>query len=909
MRSSLFRFVRFVALAALLPVSALAALPPGVTAGPSVEGVSEYTLANGLRVLLFPDDTKPTTTVNVTYLVGSRYEGYGETGMAHLLEHMLFKGTPSIPSVFAELGRRGMQFNGTTSFDRTNYFESFPASTESLDWALRMESERMTRSTFSKAELDTEMTVVRNEYESGENSPRSVLWKRMQAVAFDWHNYGHVTIGARSDIENVPFENLRAFYQTYYQPDNAVLIVAGRFDPEATLAKIAADFGAIPRPARKLPALYTTEPQQDGEREVTVRRVGSTQFLGALFHTPPGAHSDSTALEALGEIMTIEPAGRLYKALVETHKATSVANWMFAMHDPGMLIFWAQVPVEDSLDAAQKAMFDTLYGLREHPVTDAEVDRVRARALKDFDETINDPQQLGVALSEAIAQGDWRLFFLSRDRWRDLKAADVQRVALAYLKPANVTVGRFVPDKQPDRAPEIASVDVAAMVKDYKGDAAVAAGEAFDPTPANLEARTERLTLANGMKVALLPKKTRGGTAQIVLRLDHGDEKSLFGTKPTGALTADLLGRGTTKHSRQAFEDAIDALRAKLSIDGSEATTTAAGETVRANVTELLRLAVEALRTPALDATELETLKRESIEQLAAKRTDPQSIASRALARHDNPYPPGDVRYVATVDEDIRRIGAVTPEAVRAFHARFYGAQNAELAIVGDFDPDEVKKTVQGLFGDWKSESPYTRVPDPYVRSTPAVLNFETPDKANAIVLGRIAVPMNDLAPDYAALLVADKVLGASENSRLFSRIRVKEGLSYGAGSGLRVAQVDDNSRLSFYAIFAPQNLQKVRQAFGEEIAKALKDGFTAAEIDAAKKSLLQERQLTRAQDPAVAASLANQAYLGRTWKESARIDADIGAVTPESALAALRKYVDPSRIAWAEAGDFAKKK
>ena len=244
---------RLILILSFLPAAAFAALPPGVAKVTSVEGVDEYRLANGLRVLLFVDATKPTTTVNVTYKVGSRQEGYGETGMAHLLEHMLFKGTPSVPSVFAELGRRGMEFNGTTSYDRTTYYETFTASQDSLDWVLKMESERMTRSTFSKAELDSEMTVVRNEYESGENRPQSVLWKRMAAVAFDWHNYGKPTIGARSDIENVPFERLRAFYRTYYQPDNAVLTIAGKFDAERTLASIAINFGTLPKPTRTLP--------------------------------------------------------------------------------------------------------------------------------------------------------------------------------------------------------------------------------------------------------------------------------------------------------------------------------------------------------------------------------------------------------------------------------------------------------------------------------------------------------------------------------------------------------------------------------------------------------------------------------------------------------------------------------
>ena len=899
---------RFVLILAFLPAAAYAALPAGVARGASVEGVDEYHLANGLDVLLVADATKPTTTVDVTYKVGSRMEAYGETGMAHLLEHMLFKGTPSIPSVFAELGRRGMEFNGNTSYDRTTYYETFTASPASLDWALMMEAERMTRSTFSKAELDSEMTVVRNEYESGENQPQSVLWKRMAAVAFDWHNYGKPTIGARSDIENVPFARLHGFYARYYQPDNAVLTIAGKFDPDATLGAVAKYFGAIPKPERVLPKLYTVEPVQDGERTVTVNRVAGTQWLGALFHLPQGADPEAIAFEALAEIMTVEPAGRLYKALVEGRKAVKVENWMFEQHDAGFVIFWAQVPPGESIGATRDALLATLYDVAAHPITAAELDRVRIKALKDFDDTVNDPQQLAVALADAVAQGDWRLFFIRRDRWRNLTPADVTRVATGWLKPSNLTLGMFVPEAKPDRAPLAAAVDVPALVRDYKGEPPVAAGEAFDSTPANLEARTERLQLPNGMKVALLPKKTRGATAQIELRLDIGDAASLANSIPVSSLAAAMLERGTAKHDRQAFQDALDKLRAKLDIGGGGATVSLAATTVRASVPDVLRLAAEALREPAFAQSEFDQLKREQLAQLEQSRTDPVAIARRAAARAGNPYPPQDVRYTPTLDEEIARLTATDLAAVKAFYAKFYGATHAELAIVGDFDAAAVRPLPGELFGDFRSATPYARVSQPYYPTKAAPLTFETPDKANAAMFGRLSVPLNDLAPDYAALLVANRVLGGDADSRIFQRVRVHDGLSYAVGTVLQPASIDDNSVIVAYAIFAPQNLAKVRAATAEEIARARDAGLTDREIAEAKKALLEERRIARAQDDVVAGALVAQEYLGRTWSDSARIDAAIEAVTPDAANAALRKYVDPAGIAYAFAGDFAKK-
>jgi len=899
----------FAALFALLALTSQAAVPQGVTQGATVEGITEYSLDNGLKVLLFPDATKPTTTVNVTYRVGSRQENYGETGMAHLLEHLLFKGTPTIPSIFQELGRRGMRFNGSTFFDRTNYFETFTASDESLDWALTMEADRMVNANVARKDLDTEMTVVRNEYESGENSPQRVLWGRMQSAAYDWHNYGNLTIGARSDIENVDIGRLQAYYRMYYQPDNAVLIVAGRFDPDRTLDKIVKAFGAIPKPTRTLPVLYTTEPVQDGERSVTVRRVGGAQFVAALYRTVPGAHPDAIAMEALGEVMTVEPAGRLYKALVESKKATAVESWNFVLADPGDIIFWAQVPPADSLAAARDALIATVEGVKAKPITAGEVDRVRAKALRQFDETFNDPQKLGVAISESIATGDWRLFFLQRDQWRKLTPGDVQRVALAYLKPANRTLGQFIPEAKPDRAPAPPTADVMAMVKDYKGDPGVSAGESFEPTPANLEARTQRFTLPNGMKVALLPKKTRGETVQLQIRLHQGDEASLKGMSPRGTIAASMLSLGTRKHDHQAFEDALDAMRAKLSISGSETETSARGQTVRTHLPDLLRLTSEALREPAFPATEFEKLKREQLTALEEQKTDPEAIAQRALQRWNNPYPKGDVRYVPTLDEEMAEIRNAKVDDVKRFYARFVGGASAELAIVGDFDPAATRALVTELFGSWKSPSPYTRVPNPYRAPAPTVLTAETSDKANATMFAKVALRINDKSDDLPALIVVDRMLGASTDSRIPDRVREKEGLSYSIQTWLSPNSFEENSQLNMYAIFAPQNRDRLNKAIGEELARALKDGFTDAELADAKRSLLQARRIARAQDPSLAGGLLSQAYLGRTWDYAQKIDAGIAAVTLEQANAALRKYVDPQALAWSYAGDFAKAK
>ncbi|MCU0471665.1 MAG: insulinase family protein, partial [Arcicella sp.] len=294
----------------------------------SVEGVTEYVLGNGMKVLLFPDASKQTITVNITYLVGSRHENYGETGMAHLLEHLVFKGTPKHPNIPQELTSHGCLPNGTTWLDRTNYFEIFQANDENLNWALDLESDRMINSYIARKDLDSEMTVVRNEFEAGENSPTSVLNERVTSTAFLWHNYGNSTIGARADIENVNIERLQDFYR--------------KFDEAKTLELVNKYFGVIPKPTRVIEKTYTIDPTQDGERQVTLRRVGDIQAICAAYHTPSGFHPDYFALMLATDILGDNPSGRLYKAMIDTKKASQVYSYGFQLKEPGIVYFNAE---------------------------------------------------------------------------------------------------------------------------------------------------------------------------------------------------------------------------------------------------------------------------------------------------------------------------------------------------------------------------------------------------------------------------------------------------------------------------------------------------------------------------------------------------------------------------------------
>jgi zinc protease len=901
---------RFV-FASLLMFSAAAlaqALPEGVKRIDSVEGITEYRLANGLQVLLVADDSKPTTTVNVTYRVGSRHENYGETGMAHLLEHLLFKGTPTNSNVWAEFTKRGLRANGTTWYDRTNYFASFSENEANLRWYLGWQADAMVNSFIARKDLDSEMTVVRNEFEMGENNPTRVLLQKLLAGMYQWHNYGKSTIGARSDIENVDIPRLQAFYRQYYQPDNATLTVSGRFDATKVLAWVAQDFGRIPKPTRVLPPTYTLDPPQDGERQVTVRRVGGTPLIVMGYHVPAGSDPDFAAVRLLSLVLGDVPGGRLHKRLVEKQIGAQAFAFNFALAEPAPLILGLGLAPGQDVEAARTAMAAVADSLQTEPVTAEELERARTSWLNAWDQGFTDPERVGVAMSEAIAQGDWRLYFLQRDQVRKITLADVQRVASQWLRRDNRTVALYQPTAAPERAPQAHKVDVAALVAGYKGDAGASVAEAFDATPANLDKRTQ-LSSAGGLKLALLPKGTRGQVVQARLRLRFGTEQSLKGQETVASVVASLLDKGGAGLSRQQIADQFDRLQADVGFSSSGQTVTVTINTKRERLPAVIELVGKLLREPAFDAAPLEELRRQTLASLERQRKEPDAVISNLVARHGNPYPRGDLRYVPSFDESEQDVKAVDLAALRDFHRRFYSAALGEFSAVGDMDVAAVKKALETSFGNWRQPAggaqAYVRLPQPLVAVAPQRFYERTPDKANANLVGRLALPLNDRHSDYPALEVANYIFGRGGASRLWKRIRETEGLSYDVRSVIDWASIELNSSWNLSAIFAPQNQPKVEKAVQEELARSLKDGFTQQELDEARSGLLNARRLLRAQDAAVAGGLANNLFLDRRFAFAQQIDDALAALTLAQVNAAWRKYIAPERLVIAWGGDF----
>ncbi|HXI36749.1 MAG TPA: pitrilysin family protein [Burkholderiales bacterium] len=867
----------------------------------SIEGVTEYRLQNGLRVLTLPDPGMETVTVHITYMVGSRHEGYGEKGMAHLLEHMLFKGSQRFPQIKEEFSRRGARWNGTTASDRTTYFETLAATDANLEWAIAMEADRMVHSFVRKSDLDSEMTVVRNEFEMGENSAGGVLLQRMQQLAFPWHNYGNPIIGQRADIEQVPIGKLQAFYRAWYRPDNALLIIAGRFDEKTALAFVQRSFGKIAKPQRKMPSFYTQEPTQDGERSVVLRRAGDNQIVQALYRVPAGSHPDYPAIDMLVHVLGEVPSGRLHRALVQSGAASFSWGAERGLHDPGFMYFGASVPREGDLDKARELLLQTVEAVKTDRLRADEIERARTVLLNDFERTQLETGSLVRSLSEFQAIGDWRLHFLYRDRLKAVTLADVQRVAEQFIKTANRVVGEFIPENAPDRAAIPPTPDFIAALEAYKGGESVRLGESFEPTPSNIESRVLRRELANGIRVTLLPKKTRGGRVVASLALHLGDEKSLSNREVACGFAGGMLMRGSQKHTRVEIKQALERLNASVGVASDGASVEVRGE----NLEPALRLVAEVLRAPAFPPQEFDELKRASLAGVEAQRTDPSALAGERLARHLQEYPKGHPNYTPTLDERLAWLKDATLEDAMACYRELFGATGADFVAVGDFDAEALARLVGELFGDWKTPQPFERVPSRYFERPPLEADLVVPDKANAVLRAGLNIRMRDDDPDFPALVLANYLLGGTSTARLPARVREKEGLSYSTSTGFNSSPFDYAASFRVSAIFAPQNRARVETAIREELARAVRDGFRASEVEEGKRAVLEARRMARTQDRALVGRLGLYSFAKRTFAWDIDFEKKIAALTPAQVNAALRRHVDPSRLSIVKAGDF----
>ena len=939
----LLHLVHTVSIALLCTSSALSQnASPGLQAVRSIEGVHEYVLPNGLQVLLVPDAAKPVATVNITYRVGSRHESLGETGSAHLLEHMLFKASGKVDNPIRDMTALGMRWNGTTWLDRTNYFAHFLANDEKaaerMDYMLDWLSGMMTQAKFTRADLDSEMTVVRNEFERAENEPGRVLGDRIRAAAYSVHGYGHSTLGARSDIENMPLETLYAFYRKHYRPDNATLIIAGRFDEAQVKAKISAAFSAIAKPAAPLPATYSLEPAQDGERSVTLRRVGGLASTAVLYHMPAGNTREGVAAKVLAETLQ-QREGPLARALVNTQLA--VTGWAFvpATREPGYLMAGVGLPEKTSGSTDEQFAIVALGSaaalakvMEVYQPTDTEVNSARNALLAGYRAVLRDAEATGQTLSEMVALGDWRLLFALRDNIDTITGDEVRKLAKAYLVASNRTAGTFLPisgasAKTQARAPQSHIPDatqfiaaraistVVSAINSVKNEASEDKIDDFELSAAALKERTQRgqLTVGAtpGIKLAVLPRAAKDNRVLASLRLRWGNADSLKGSNVLATMIGPLLVEGTPSMNALQIKERLQTLDARISFGSSAGFLNASLEFPAANTQAVLALLDQLLRTSDFNTAAFERNQRAMLASMQSIVANPNSVAGNLLERSYRPknrYPEGDPREVRTHAETENQMRSASASDLRAHWKKFANAQVGELVLLGPVQLTTVQTQLQSLWGNWTSAERF--VPWQSAHYQPTGIGetsdrhalIRMADKANASYTSRIAFALNEADDDYPALFVATQLLN---RQGLWERVREKEGLSYGVGASLSAPTVGNAAAININASFAPQNREKLQRVIREVLEEKREKGFSSLEVGFAKSAIISRRTEWLAQPGNALGNIAFNLRFNKPLDHYAALTPLFEKLDTVAVNAALKKYLEVANLREVLAGSF----
>lgn len=878
----------------------------------NIEGVKEYQLENGLKVLLMPDATQNNFIVNIIYNVGSRHEGYGETGMAHLLEHMLFKSCKNFTDIKKAIADKGAQANGTTWYDRTNYFEIMPASDENLKWAIEMEADRMVNAKILKEELDKEFSVVRNEFEIGENQPAGVLQERILSTMYLWHNYGNSTIGSREDIERVPVENLRAFYRKYYQPDNATILIAGKFDEKNALDYIAKNIGVIPRPTRVIQPTYTVEPPQDGERYVELRRNGDEKIIAMAYHSPAASDMDYIANDALIEILTAEGSGILYKELVDTKLATSVYGYSMPLYDPGFTYFSMNIPVANPVDNAKSAMFRVMDGIGNYNFTQDQLDKAKASLKKQIDRAFGNTIQFAVFLTEIIASGDYRLIYMYRDNIDKITLDDVKRVAAKYYKPSNRTWGQFIPEKNAGERVKVSErPDVEKLVADYKGKVVTTELKSFDATVDNIQKNIVRGNIDNKLQYSILNKPTKNDKLQGRIKLYIGDENSLHGKSSAGSLLGEVLKSGTKTKTRTQIKETLDKLKSDISIGVGENSIGIGIRSDKENLAATLDLLEDILRNPSFSKDEFDKIVLENKTMLEAYKNDPSNVAFNLVSNKTNPYPKGHPYYTYLIDEQLSNLSGLKLEDVQSFYNDFVGLNEGYMSFVGEVDAALVTNKIGGMLKGWTPKMGYTKIAHQTSPTQKQTETIQIDDKTNAVSVGAINLSISQQNSDYPALYMVNELLGGGAflSSRIPQRLREAEGMSYGAGSYLEAEWDENVGGFGTYAFFNPTFKDKLNTALLEEMTKASQGTFTDTELADSKKSLVQQRKLSLGENNYLTSMFNRYMENKRDLKDYDRFSDKIQSISLADVNAAAKKYVDLNKFFLIYVGDFKPKK
>jgi len=876
-------------------------------------GITEYQLTkNGLTVLLLEDHSAPVLTFMVTYRVGSRNEVTGTTGATHILEHLMFKGTEKYNKqngghIDTQLGNIGARLNATTWMDRTNYYESIP--NDYLELAIDIESDRMRNLLLRKEDKESEMTVVRNEFERGENSPFSALNTAIWATAFQAHPYHHNTIGWRSDIENVPIEKLRAFYDTFYWPNNATVTVIGDFDTNNALELINKYYGAIPTSPNPIPQLYTEEPIQQGERRVVVKRAGQLGVVGIAHKVPKGASEETYPLVLLDYILSNGKTSRFYKALVNENKAVNVFDFYVPLHDASIFTPYVFLAPGVTHKEVEEIILAEIEKIKSEGVTQDEVNRAISQLTAETVYGRDGSFSIASQLNEAIAMGDWKFYVNYLDNLKKVTPKQIQEAVIKYFVEDQRTVGYFIPKTAGGSTSEMKPASwYEDQTKAYynRDEANKNASAVSNPLESPKSKISDNISTSKVNEIKLITAKT--GVKDVVTftgSLVAGDYFSPESNAAIADLTGYMLDKGTEKYNKFQLAEKLENLGAELSFSVGAQTVDFNGKCLSKDIDEVIELLAEQLRKPTFNQEEFEKLKMQrkgSLQQLL------EDTDVRATEKADSMlFPAGHPNHGTSIQKLIDDVSKATREEVVKFYSEYYGPKSMIFVLVGDLDNEKVNASVKKAFSGWKGGIDFPKIEKSAQVTKNETVIVKMNEKTSATLLIAQTTGIKRTDKDYLALSVGNSIFGMGGfSARLMSIVRDDEGLTYGIYSSLGGDTYSDGE-FAISGTFSPDLLAQGFSSTMREFKRWVKDGVTEDELKSAKTRIIGSYKVGLSTTRGIAGSLLSITQRGYEPSYMDEYPNLVNNLTLEEVNNAIKKYINPEDAITVVAGTVTK--
>ena len=845
-------------------------------------GIKEYTMtSNGLRVLLKQDNTAPVATFMVTYEVGSRNEAIGYTGSTHLLEHLMFKGsrkfnTKKGNSVFQTLQSLGARMNATTWLDRTNYFAVLPS--EHLETLIEIEADRMRSAYIKEEDRQSEMTVVRNEFERGQNSPSGVLDENIWATAYQAHPYHHSTIGWKEDIENVSIERLKEFYDTFYWPNNATAIAIGDFTEADVLSMIKKHFGKIRKSTKPIPEVYTAEPKQEGIRTITLKRAGQQGIVGVAHKTPSATNPDAAAFMVLSSILSSGKNSRFYKNITDKGLTTSVYIWDSLFRDPGLFTVYANLSPDVDHKTVEEAIVNEYEKIKKDGVSEEEVKRAQSQLIASMKFSQDGSYAVASGLNEAIASGDWTLYTTYGDKIGAVTKEDIKKIVNKYFLEDLSTIGYFVPlgSGGQGQKPATSAKELEKMKqKHFSTEEELLSSKIIDTEPVK---GIRLLTLKRGTGVVTMRGSMLGG--------------DIYSTKNnrTADMVAAMLDQGTTNMSKFEISEKLESAGARLSFFNGQARVGFSGKFLSDDTNMVIGLLADQLKNPLFSKDELEKSKKR---QIAGYKRSKESTRGNAMNDMLQAFYGSDHQNSPTnPDRAIEQIKKLTSEDLKDYHSKNYGLGSMVLVVVGDVDHVKMENLIKQSFEEWK-QSPLKNKEEQKTGNKVANKAYVTmEDKTSTDFVVGTALGIDRYHPDYLPLYLATHTLGGNFSARLMQTVRVKEGLTYGINSALSGFGNSNDGYWMVGGTFSPKLLSKGESSTLREIKKWAEGGITQKELDVTKSTLIGGFQVGFDTTGGLAGGILNAAVVHNDLTYLDSYPNMLQSITLDRVNSAISKYI-----------------